>query len=59
AQGAGRLLRSQHDKGVVAVLDPRLATARYAGFLRDSLPPFWPTNDPGKVRDALRRLGKG
>ncbi|MER7129201.1 ATP-dependent DNA helicase [Streptosporangium saharense] len=59
AQGAGRLLRSQHDKGVVAVLDPRLATARYAGFLRDSLPPFWPTNDPGKVRDALRRLAKG
>nr|WP_312863729.1 ATP-dependent DNA helicase [Streptosporangium saharense] len=58
AQGAGRLLRSQHDKGVVAVLDPRLATARYAGFLRDSLPPFWPTNDPGKVRDALRRLAK-
>ncbi|MFI9436992.1 MULTISPECIES: ATP-dependent DNA helicase [Streptosporangium] len=56
AQGAGRLLRSQHDKGVVAVLDPRLATARYAGFLRDSLPPFWPTNDPAKVRDALRRL---
>ncbi|WP_344978636.1 ATP-dependent DNA helicase [Streptosporangium fragile] len=56
AQGAGRLLRSQHDKGVVAVLDPRLATARYAGFLRDSLPPFWPTHDPAKVRSALRRL---
>ncbi len=56
AQGAGRLLRSQHDKGVVAVLDPRLATARYAGFLRASLPPFWPTNDPAKVREALRRL---
>src|SRR5690606_29996048 len=29
AQGTGRLLRSVHDKGVVAVLDPRLATARY------------------------------
>ncbi|MBY8854194.1 ATP-dependent helicase, partial [Saccharothrix sp. MB29] len=29
AQGAGRLLRSMSDKGVVAVLDPRLATARY------------------------------
>jgi ATP-dependent DNA helicase DinG len=56
AQGAGRLLRSQHDKGVVAILDPRLATARYGSFLRDSLPPFWPTNDPAKVRDALKRL---
>ncbi|WP_279340213.1 ATP-dependent DNA helicase [Sphaerisporangium perillae] len=56
AQGTGRLLRGQDDKGVVAVLDPRLATARYAGFLRDSLPPFWTTTDPTKVRAALRRL---
>ncbi|MFC4531718.1 ATP-dependent DNA helicase [Sphaerisporangium dianthi] len=56
AQGTGRLLRGQDDKGVVAVLDPRLATARYAGFLRDSLPPFWTTTDPQKVRAALRRL---
>ncbi|MEV6980511.1 ATP-dependent DNA helicase [Sphaerisporangium sp. NPDC051017] len=56
AQGAGRLLRSQNDKGVVAVLDPRLATARYGSFLRDSLPPFWTTSDPQKVRAALRRL---
>ncbi|WP_067175783.1 ATP-dependent DNA helicase [Microtetraspora niveoalba] len=56
AQGAGRLLRSMNDRGVVAVLDPRLATARYAGFLLGSLPPFWRTTDPAKVRDALRRL---
>ncbi|MFF4774277.1 ATP-dependent DNA helicase [Microtetraspora fusca] len=56
AQGAGRLLRSMTDRGVVAVLDPRLATARYAGFLLGSLPPFWRTGDPAKVRDALRRL---
>ncbi|GGO18710.1 ATP-dependent DNA helicase DinG [Microbispora rosea subsp. aerata] len=56
AQGAGRLLRSIDDRGVVAVLDPRLATARYSGFLLNSLPPFWRTTDPVKVRDALRRL---
>ncbi|GLW96964.1 ATP-dependent DNA helicase [Microtetraspora sp. NBRC 16547] len=56
AQGAGRLLRSISDRGVVAVLDPRLATARYGGFLLGSLPPFWRTSDPAKVRDALRRL---
>ncbi|MFC4590327.1 ATP-dependent DNA helicase [Sphaerisporangium corydalis] len=56
AQGAGRLLRGQSDKGVVAVLDPRLATARYGSFLKDSLPPFWTTTDPAKVRAALRRL---
>ncbi|MFO7253578.1 MAG: helicase C-terminal domain-containing protein, partial [Actinomycetes bacterium] len=56
AQGAGRLLRSIDDRGVVAVLDPRLATARYAGFLRASLPPFWTTTDREKVLAALRRL---
>ena len=56
AQGAGRLLRGMGDRGVVAVLDPRLATARYGGFLRASLPPFWPTDDREKVLGALRRL---
>jgi ATP-dependent DNA helicase DinG len=56
AQGAGRLLRSNADRGVVAVLDPRLATARYGGFLRASLPPFWATSDPEVVRAALGRL---
>ena len=56
AQGAGRLLRGMGDRGVVAVLDPRLATARYGGFLRASLPPFWQTDDREKVLGALRRL---
>jgi ATP-dependent DNA helicase DinG len=41
---------------VVAILDSRLATARYGGFLRASLPPFWSTTDPAVVRGALRRL---
>jgi len=41
---------------VVAILDPRLVTARYGGFLRGSLPPFWTTTDPAVVRGALRRL---
>ena len=56
AQGAGRLLRTMSDRGVVAVLDPRLMTARYGDFLRASLPPFWTTADPSLVRGALRRL---
>jgi len=56
AQGAGRLLRTMSDRGVVAVLDPRLVTARYGDFLRKSLPPFWTTTDPQLVRAALRRL---
>ncbi len=59
AQGAGRLLRSVDDRGVVAVLDPRLVTKRYGEFLRASLPPFWTTTDPQVVRGALRRLAAG
>jgi ATP-dependent DNA helicase DinG len=57
AQGVGRLIRSSTDRGVVAVLDSRLATARgYGAFLRRSLPPFWYTTQPQVVHAALRRL---
>jgi ATP-dependent DNA helicase DinG len=57
AQGVGRLIRSHDDRGVVAVLDSRLASAGYAGYLRRSLPPFWYTTDRSVVRGALARLG--
>ncbi|SES14286.1 ATP-dependent DNA helicase DinG [Pedococcus cremeus] len=56
AQGAGRLIRRGDDRGVVAFLDSRMMTARYAGFLQRSLPPFWPTTDRERVLAALRRL---
>ncbi|RJK96560.1 ATP-dependent DNA helicase [Vallicoccus soli] len=56
AQGAGRLVRQGDDRGVVAVLDARLATARYGRFLRDSMPPFWFTSDREAVLGALRRI---
>ena len=56
AQGAGRLVRRGDDRGVVAFLDSRMMTARYAGFLQRSLPPFWPTTDRELVLSALRRL---
>jgi ATP-dependent DNA helicase DinG len=56
AQGSGRLLRRVTDRGVVAVLDSRMATARYGGYLRASLPPFWQTTDAAQVRGALERL---
>jgi ATP-dependent DNA helicase DinG len=57
AQGVGRLIRSGTDRGVVAVLDSRLETARgYGGYLRKSLPPFWYTTKPAVVHGALRRL---
>lgn len=56
AQGAGRLVRRVTDRGVVAVLDPRLVTARYGGFLRASMPNFWMTQDREVTVQALRRL---
>ena len=59
AQGTGRLIRTTSDKGVVAILDPRIVTARYGSFLRASLPPMWMTTDPAVVRKALSRLAEG
>lgn len=56
AQGSGRLIRRHTDRGVVAVLDTRLATARYGSFLRASMPEFWVTHDVEVATDALRRL---
>ncbi len=56
AQGAGRLLRSVDDRGVVAVLDKRLIEKRYGSFIRSSMPSFWPTHDPDVVTQALKRL---
>ncbi|WP_105187540.1 ATP-dependent DNA helicase [Micropruina glycogenica] len=58
AQGSGRLIRRLTDKGVVAVLDPRLVTARYGSFLRASMPDFWPTTDREVAIGALQRLEK-
>lgn len=56
AQGAGRLIRASGDRGVVAVLDPRLAKARYGGFLRTSMPDFWYTTDRNQVRRSLAAI---
>ena len=59
AQGSGRLIRRLSDRGVVAILDPRLLTARYGSFLRASMPDFWMTADREVAVQALRRLGAG
>jgi len=59
AQGAGRLIRSAADKGVVAVLDRRLATAGYGRVLRSSLPPMrWTTDRRIAVSFLERSLGE-
>ena len=58
AQGAGRLIRSIDDRGVVAIMDSRIVTKRYGNILLNSMPPLWRTNDKQVVRDSLSRLAK-
>ena len=53
AQGIGRLIRSADDRGVVAVLDSRLATAGYRQGLLRGLPPFRRTIDLAEVEAFL------
>jgi ATP-dependent DNA helicase DinG len=59
AQGSGRLIRSADDMGVVAVLDPRLATASYRGVLLATLPPMRRTVERSDVEDFLRQALNG
>ena len=57
AQGCGRLIRSSTDRGVVAVLDPRLSTqASYRGDLLDALPPFRRTRHFDEVAAFLATI---
>ncbi len=49
AQGAGRLIRGANDRGVVAILDPRLSTARYGWELVGALPPMGRTRNIADV----------
>jgi ATP-dependent DNA helicase DinG len=59
AQGAGRLIRTATDHGVVAVLDPRLARAGYRWEMVQSLPPMRRTKDPAEARRALEAIRDG
>jgi ATP-dependent DNA helicase DinG len=56
AQGAGRLIRSESDRGVVAVLDNRLTAKRYGRRVIRSLPPFARTSDRERAVRFLRDL---
>jgi ATP-dependent DNA helicase DinG len=56
AQGVGRLVRRADDRGVVAVLDPRLATASYRERLLRSLPPMHRTKNTEQVLASLRAI---
>ena len=56
AQGVGRLIRGVDDRGVVAVLDTRLAEAGYRSALFRKLPPMARTRDRARVEAFLREL---
>jgi ATP-dependent DNA helicase DinG len=59
AQGAGRLIRTATDRGVVAVLDSRLATAGYRGALLARVPPMKRSITRTEVEAFLRSIAEG
>lgn len=50
-QGAGRLIRTHADRGVLVLCDPRLVSRSYGRIFLDSLPPF------ARTRELERALG--
>jgi len=56
AQGAGRLIRTSSDTGVVAVLDPRLGKAGYRWDLVNALPPMKRSKDQNEVVGFLEAI---
>ena len=59
AQGAGRLIRTADDTGVVAVFDPRLAKAGYRWDFIRALPPMRRTKDRAEVVEVLEAIRDG
>jgi ATP-dependent DNA helicase DinG len=53
-QGVGRLIRSETDRGVLVLCDPRLTGKPYGKIFLDSLPPFARTRE---VADVQRFFG--
>src|SRR6185312_2760275 len=56
ALATGRLIRTATDRGVVAVLDPRLSTARYGWDIVHALPPMRRTRHRAEAEQFLREL---
>jgi len=57
-QGVGRLIRSEEDRGVVMICDPRLLTRGYGRALLASLPPMRPTREAAEAIAMLRRSAR-
>jgi ATP-dependent DNA helicase DinG len=57
-QGAGRLIRSETDRGLLVVCDPRMAGMHYGRRLREALPPMRPVAHEAEALEWLRELGR-
>ncbi|HVO07408.1 MAG TPA: ATP-dependent DNA helicase [Burkholderiaceae bacterium] len=57
-QGVGRLIRSEEDRGVVMICDPRLLTRGYGRSLLAALPPLRPTRELGEAVALLERSAR-
>jgi ATP-dependent DNA helicase DinG len=59
AQGAGRLIRNEEDRGVVAVLDSRITRRRYGQRILKTMPRLRRTADPEQALRYLRTMAAG
>lgn len=57
-QGAGRLIRSESDRGVLCICDPRMVTRGYGKILWSSLPPMRRTREVRRAEDFLGTIAK-
>jgi ATP-dependent DNA helicase DinG len=55
-QGAGRLIRSETDRGVLVIADRRLVTRSYGNALLAALPPMLRLVDEADMASALNTL---
>lgn len=58
-QGAGRLIRTERDRGLLVLCDPRLRSARYGARLLAALPPMAAIEDAQQAREWLAVLAGG
>lgn len=58
-QGIGRLIRSRTDRGIIAILDPRIRTKPYGRDFLASLPRMRITSDLAEVTSTIRRESGG
>lgn len=58
-QGIGRLIRSRTDRGVIAILDPRLRTKGYGRDFLQSLPRMRITSELSDARRLFEGSGEG